>query len=341
MSAIFSDDGLPTNDTYLDEEVSIGLGLAHVTTTLLTLNFYDPLPHVLAKDFGFTLVEQARCKNVRKLPQLLEELRTNLPAMHRYLTVARLALDCPSIWTTLAFRRSEAADQQPAALEQKYQNSRLCLEVTHRLIRRVTAKNDALTEELHLQQLAIQSIFARLGHTVRAGMASSQFSDSAAFGVVSPALAQLLLLAVSLIEHIPLISDHTLARGFGGLHFVQASIRQPLYRRLIELPADTEISLSEEEALVLYQAAQVTLLALLVEFTPEGTWADWVASRLLHPDPPQPYVSTYDQEQLDMMTTTGPADLQAFCQRVQEYFGAEHPDFARAAAEIRALAESL
>ncbi|WP_400193588.1 hypothetical protein [Hymenobacter sp. B81] len=339
---MFSDEGLPPNDNYLAEDVSIGLGLAHVTTTLLTLNFHDPLPRLLAKEFGFTLEEQERCRDVRKLPQLFTELRTGLPAMHRYLTVARLALECPSIWTTLSRRhKTNAADLEPAALAKKYRDCRLCLEVTHHLIRRVMVRNPQLTEEMHLQRLAIQSAFARLGHTVRAGMAVTDTPESADFGTVAPALAQLLLLAVSLIEHLSLISEHALVLGFANLSFVQASVRQPLYKRLIELPADTEIRLTELEALVLYQAAQVTLLALLVEITPEGTWADWVASRILKPDPPQKYLSTYEQEQLDLVNTTGPADLQAFCRRVQEHFGADHPDFARADAETRELTELL
>ncbi|GAB3836274.1 hypothetical protein GCM10028821_34470 [Hymenobacter jeollabukensis] len=310
------------------------------------MNSHDPLPRILDQEFGFTAEEQVRCRNVRELPQLLEELRADLPAMHRYLVVARLALECPPIWGKIAssLHPNDDPDEQAAALELKYRNSRHCLEAPLQLIRRVTSKNSSLTEELHLRQLALQGLFARLGHTVRSGMAPRPAPGtpaSAPFESVSPELAQLLLLAVSLIDHLPYISDHGLVHGLPSLSFTQASARLPLFQRLIGLPPDRGISLSEEEALVLYQSAQVTLLALLVELTPEGTWADWVASRIVNPDPPRPFVSTYEQDKLDMVTTTGPADLQAFCQRVQAHFGTEHPDFAQAAAEVRELTELL
>lgn len=342
MSAIFSDDGLPTDKNFLVDAVPVGLTLAHVTTSLLLMNTHDPLPRILDQEFGFTAEEQMRCRAVRKLPQLLEELRADLPAMHRYLAVARLTLECPPIWAKIASSPDPAddPDEQLAFLEREYRDSRHCMEAPLQLIRRVTSKNSALTEELYLQQLALQGLFARLGHTVRSGMAPRVASGTPApapFGAVSPGLAQLLLLAVSLIDHLPYISDHALVHGLPSLSFTQASVRLPLFQRLIDLPPDQGISLSEEEALVLYQSAQVTLLALLVELTPEGTWADWVASRIVTPDPPRPFVSTYEQDKLDMVTTTGPADLQAFCQRVQAHFGAEHPDFAQAAAEVRNL----
>lgn len=346
MSAIFSDDGLPTDAAFLAEAVPIGLSLAHVTTSLLVLNTHDPLPRILAKDFGFTPQEQERCRAVRAIPELLTELRTNLPAMHLYVAVARLALESPPIWATVSssFQADDEPEERRAGLEVKYRSSRQCMEAALHLIRRVVADTDTLREELHLQQLALQGLFARLGHTIRAGIAPYDLpdaSEAAPFGSVSPELAQLLLLAVSLIDHLPLISDHALVHGLSLLGFVQASIRLPLYKRLIELPPATELSLSEIEALVLYQAAQVAQLALLVELTPEGTWADWVASRILNPDPPRPYMSTYDQEQLDQVNTTGPAELQAYCQQVQAYFGADHTDFDRATAEIRALTELL
>ncbi|TGE22023.1 hypothetical protein E5K00_17370 [Hymenobacter aquaticus] len=346
MDAIFSDDGLPTDTAFLAEAVPLGLSLAHVATSLLVLNAHDPLPRVLATEFGFTQEEQARCRAVRQIPELLQELRTDLPAMHRYVAVARLALECPDIWATItsAFQADDDPEAQLAALEVKYRNSRQCLEAALHIIRRVTANNDTLREELHLQQLALQGLFARLGTTVRAGIGPYNAPDTSAltpFGSVSPDLAQLLLLAVSLIDHLPLISDHALVHGLARLSFTQASIRLPLFQRLIDLPPATEFNLSEAEALVLYQAAQVTLLALLVELTPEGTWADWVASRILKPDPPRPFLSTYDQEQLDLVNTTGPADLQAYCERVRDHFGNEHPDLSRADAEVRSLTELL
>ncbi|PJJ54799.1 hypothetical protein [Hymenobacter chitinivorans] len=346
MSTIFSDEGLPTNAAFLAEAVPIGLSLAHVTTSLLVLNAHDPLPRVLATDFGFTQKEQERCRAIREIPELLQELRADLPAMHRYVAVARLALESPPIWATLSssFQAEDTPEERRAALEVKYRNSCQCMEAALHLIRRVTAEADTLREELHLQQLALQSLFARLGHTIRAGIApydTPDASEGTPFGLVSPEQAQLLLLAVSLIDHLPLISDHAFIHGLSLLSFVQASIRLPLYKRLIELPPATELHLSEVEALTLYQAAQVTQLALLVELTPEGTWADWVASQILTPDPPQPYMSTYDQEQLDRVNTTGPAELQAYCERVRKYFGPDHPDLARADAEIRALTEQL
>lgn len=341
---MFSDDGLPTDAGFLVEAVPVGLSLAHVATSLLVLNPHDPLPRILARDFGFTQDEQVRCRAVREIDQLLDELRADVPAMHRYVAVARLALECPPIWDTISssMGKSEDPEERQAALEQKYRSSRECMEGTLHLIRRVTANNSELREELHLQQLALQGLFARLGHSIRSGIGRYDVPDapeSAAFGTVSPELAQLLLLAVSLIEHLPLISEHALVHGFVGLSFVQASVRLPLYKRLIELPPATEIGFSEVEVLVLYQVAQVTLLALLVELTPEGTWADWVASRIVNPDPPQAYMSTYDQEQLDRVNSTGPAELQAYCERVRAYFGPDHTDFVRADAEIRALTE--
>ncbi|GAA3922068.1 hypothetical protein [Hymenobacter algoricola] len=334
---------------YLADAIPLGLSLALVTTSLLMLNPHDPLPRELVESFGFDAIEQQRCRAVRTVSQLLDELKNNLPAMHCYLLVARYALECPPIWTVVAASlqaTDEEEDLAPEslALERKYHQYYECMGAGVQLARRLTSTADDLAEELRLQDLALQGLFARLGATVRPGIAARPEPDTeppAPVSTVSPHLAQLLLLAVSLIEHLPHISDHPLVRGLTSLSFVQASVRLPLYKRLIELPAGAGISLSEAELLTLYQAAQVALLAQVVDITPEGTWADWVQSRILAPDPPQPFVPTYDQDQLDQVNTTAPADLRAYSQLVQDHFDPGHPLLDQAVTEIRQLAELL
>jgi|GEM_PF-3759269 len=334
------DNERPTEESILAARADLALSFALVTTSLLVLNPHDPLPRELAREFGFTLEEQYRCRQIRTYEQLRTELDTDPLAMCRYLTIARHALAQPAIWAVVA-----ASLDAKGTVEERSAQQESCRQVLEfidclaeaELIR--TAPAD-VAETTRLQQLALAGLFARLGPTIRPGIAPRPAPETPApvtAGSLPPLAARVMALALTMVEQLPNISEHPVVRGLTGMHYLQASVRLPLLQRLVDLPEGEDISLSEEESLVLYQAAQVALLALVVEVTPLGTWEDWMITQNATRDHPNPALAHFSSEDLEEVDATARDYLQAFSTVIQDYFGPAHPSFQQAQTEVEQL----
>jgi hypothetical protein len=314
----------------------------------------DPVPLAIRELTGYDLDGLRLITNANNTMALGRVMARQPIVLHDFLAVAVLAfesrLDEP-IRTYLQRHDTAAAGNHLSLREYVLDFGRVMLDHLSEYIARTDAD---LREEMRLRRLQLESIFARLGDTLRPYYPPGQELPTPAEATDSPQDQQLvlavsfsrlqlmgLLMALTLTKTLPSVSERPFAQALRQVPGLGAPALEQLRQRLTALAPDEKIQLSWGELRRLYQSAQVCAISLVADVLPMGSVEDMLVQGLGPDDAPEeslPERTTPEQahQYRDMIAKL----MSGFIEFVDENFAAE-PDLATARAAITDLTELL
>jgi hypothetical protein len=319
----------------------------------------DPVPQALKEllDYDHDFVREVM--EVHDTPSLGRLLATKMLSMHDFLLVARLVFESPLEPELRAYLNrntpSEAADT--SLRDYVLSHSETMLDNTAQYL---TGGDADLEEELRMRRLQTESIFARLGDTLRMfyppghspaeleaeGLDRQDEAEDAEGTTASIRFNSVQLLTLTTALKLP-----TMLIGLAETPFARALATVPRFRpkalerlagRLGAAEPDEEFPLAWSELLRLYQAAQVCALSVVADVFWVGSIEDVLLSGgPRNPDdgyePEKPGIPAEEARHARQMIT---ALMSGFIELIEENYSDEE-EVSEAKAEISRLAELL
>jgi hypothetical protein len=322
----------------------------------------DPVPAALQELLGYDLTVVKAVGQVHDTPSLGRLLATQTLQLFDFLLVAHLVFESELDEPLRAFlgRRRPASsagvDTSESLRDYMLNMSETMLENIGQYL---AAGNDELREALRMRRLQTESIFARLGETLRPyyppghspvddeTAALDQFDededqDEVAVSVVFNAVQRVTLGTALLLPGLLLAMGETpFALALGGVARFRAKAMQRLADRLKNSPADEPFDLAWSELLRLYQAAQVCALSTVADVAGSGSLEDVMLGESFAADQPDGPAdpaarAEYARHTREMITLM----MAGFIQVVEDNYP-DDVEVIEAKAEISKLAELL
>lgn len=319
----------------------------------------DPVPQALKEllDYDHDFVREVT--EVHDTPSLGRLLAHKMLSMYDFLLVTRLVFDSSLEPTLRAYlnRNSPAEADDTSMRDYVLDHSETMLD---NLTEYLTSGDADLEEELRMRRLQTESIFARLGDTLRMfyppghspeereaeRLDAQDEAEDAAGAVVTVRFNAIQLVTLGTALKLP-----TMLIGLAETPFARALATVPRFRKkalerlvahLEETEPDTDCNLAWSELLRLYQAAQVCALSVVADVFWVGSIEDVLLSGgPRNPDdgyePAKPGIPAEEARHAREMLTY---IMSGFIQSIEEHYATDEEVLA-AKAEISQLAELL
>ncbi len=324
------------------------LGYAFLTVQPLFMHPHDPVPHELMTRFGLTYEALTAYGHHDSETSLRLALIDEVPTYTYYALAAQQVLRVPALAEEL---RAVREAHQPGADDwDGYADlMHTTLEALVVVSASVAAGGDAelAAANLLVQRGEIAGLFARLEHTLRPGpLPAPPAPNSTAPWTLSAEDRWAAQMAVRLPAALIPLADSPFTRGLNRLARLEVMPTFLLQMRLDALPpADDPVAatldLSPDDLLLLWQGAEVGLMAMYGPVTPYGTWEDYLMYGPVDPAHGPSPVRKLSHEARAADHAEGCASLQGLLARLRPHLAATHPGWAGAEAEIAALRETL